>query len=50
MEPLTLCFAGLVVQSFLLGTWCVSALLDLLLAHSVSFLFGDKVEELPAGL
>ncbi|XP_051935742.1 ubiquitin-associated domain-containing protein 2 [Hippocampus zosterae] len=36
--------------SFLLATWCVSALLDLLLAQSVSFLFDNKVEELPAGL
>ncbi|KAM9810176.1 ubiquitin-associated domain-containing protein 2 isoform 1-T1 [Syngnathus typhle] len=36
--------------SFLLGTWFVSALLDLLLAQAFSFLFDYEVEELPAGL
>nr|XP_057915134.1 ubiquitin-associated domain-containing protein 2 [Doryrhamphus excisus] len=36
--------------SFMLGTWCLSALLDLLLAQAVYFLFDYEVEELPAGL
>ncbi|XP_077352174.1 ubiquitin-associated domain-containing protein 2 isoform X2 [Festucalex cinctus] len=36
--------------SFLLGTWCVSALLDLLLAQAFFYLFHYEVEELPAGL
>ncbi|XP_061915284.1 ubiquitin-associated domain-containing protein 2 [Entelurus aequoreus] len=35
--------------SFLLGTWCLSALLDFLLAQAVFFLFDYEVEELPAG-
>ncbi|XP_029306354.1 ubiquitin-associated domain-containing protein 2 [Cottoperca gobio] len=36
--------------SFLLGTWCLSALLDFLLAQAFQFLFDYEVEELPAGL
>ncbi|XP_054655428.1 ubiquitin-associated domain-containing protein 2 [Dunckerocampus dactyliophorus] len=36
--------------SFMLGTWCLSALLDFLLAQAVCFLFDYEVEELPAGL
>ncbi|XP_028983351.1 ubiquitin-associated domain-containing protein 2 [Betta splendens] len=36
--------------SFLLGTWCLSALIDFLLAQSFQFLFDYEVEELPAGL
>ncbi|XP_077438772.1 ubiquitin-associated domain-containing protein 2 isoform X2 [Vanacampus margaritifer] len=36
--------------SFLLGTWCVSALLDFLLAQAFFYLFHYEVEELPAGL
>ncbi|XP_067373529.1 ubiquitin-associated domain-containing protein 2 isoform X1 [Channa argus] len=37
-------------SSFLLGTWCVSALIDFLLAQAFQFLFDNEVEELPAGL
>lgn len=37
-------------QSFLLGTWCLSALTDFLLAQAFLFLFDYEVEELPAGL
>lgn len=37
-------------QSFLLGTWCLSALMDFLLAQAFQFLFDYEVEELPAGL
>ncbi|XP_068423248.1 ubiquitin-associated domain-containing protein 2 [Clinocottus analis] len=36
--------------SFLLGTWCLSALMDFLLAQAFQFLFDYEVEELPAGL
>ncbi|XP_054456305.1 ubiquitin-associated domain-containing protein 2 [Anoplopoma fimbria] len=36
--------------SFLLGTWCISALMDFLLAQAFQFLFDYEVEELPAGL
>ncbi|XP_037322322.2 ubiquitin-associated domain-containing protein 2 isoform X2 [Pungitius pungitius] len=36
--------------SFLLATWCLSALTDLLLAQAFHFLFDYEVEELPAGL
>uniref|UniRef100_A0A3B5AK34 UBA domain containing 2 n=1 Tax=Stegastes partitus TaxID=144197 RepID=A0A3B5AK34_9TELE len=36
--------------SFLLGTWCLSALIDFLLAQAFQFLFDYEVEELPAGL
>ncbi|XP_034040945.1 ubiquitin-associated domain-containing protein 2 [Thalassophryne amazonica] len=36
--------------SFLLGTWCLSALMDILLAQTVQFLLDYEVEELPAGL
>ncbi|KAM7408515.1 hypothetical protein PAMA_002307 [Pampus argenteus] len=36
--------------SFLLGAWCVSALMDFLLAQAFQFLFDYEVEELPAGL
>ncbi|XP_068597570.1 ubiquitin-associated domain-containing protein 2 [Brachionichthys hirsutus] len=36
--------------SFLLGAWCVSALVDFLLAQAFQFLFDYEVEELPAGL
>uniref|UniRef100_A0AAQ5YV16 UBA domain-containing protein n=1 Tax=Amphiprion ocellaris TaxID=80972 RepID=A0AAQ5YV16_AMPOC len=36
--------------SFLLGTWCLSALVDFLLAQAFQFLFDYEVEELPAGL
>ncbi|XP_057704961.1 ubiquitin-associated domain-containing protein 2 isoform X2 [Corythoichthys intestinalis] len=35
--------------SFMVGTWCLSALLDFLLAQTFSFLFKYEVEELPAG-
>uniref|UniRef100_A0A3Q3K1H9 UBA domain-containing protein n=1 Tax=Monopterus albus TaxID=43700 RepID=A0A3Q3K1H9_MONAL len=36
--------------SFLLGTWCLSVLVDLLLTQAVQLLFDYEVEELPAGL
>ncbi|CAL8299132.1 unnamed protein product [Merluccius merluccius] len=36
--------------SFLWGTWFLSALIDLLLAQAVYFLFDHEVEELPTGL
>ncbi|XP_061546026.1 LOW QUALITY PROTEIN: ubiquitin-associated domain-containing protein 2 [Phycodurus eques] len=36
--------------SFLLGTWCLSALLDFLFAQALSLFFNCEVEELPAGL
>uniref|UniRef100_A0A8D3B480 UBA domain containing 2 n=1 Tax=Scophthalmus maximus TaxID=52904 RepID=A0A8D3B480_SCOMX len=36
--------------SFLLGTWCLSVLMDFLLAQAFQFLFDYEVEELPAGL
>uniref|UniRef100_A0A3Q3W2W0 UBA domain-containing protein n=1 Tax=Mola mola TaxID=94237 RepID=A0A3Q3W2W0_MOLML len=36
--------------SFLLGTWCLSALMDFLLAQVFQLLFEYEVEELPAGL
>lgn len=36
--------------SFLLGTWCLSALMDFLLARAFHFLLEYEVEELPAGL
>ncbi|XP_068183582.1 ubiquitin-associated domain-containing protein 2 [Antennarius striatus] len=36
--------------SFLLGTWCVSALMDFLLAQVFQFLFDYEIEDLPAGL
>uniref|UniRef100_A0A1A8DUM2 UBA domain containing 2 n=1 Tax=Nothobranchius kadleci TaxID=1051664 RepID=A0A1A8DUM2_NOTKA len=36
--------------SFLLGTWCLSALVDLLLAQAVLYLFDYEVEEVSAGL
>ncbi|KAM4590826.1 ubiquitin-associated domain-containing protein 2 [Odontesthes bonariensis] len=36
--------------SFLLGTWCLSALMDSLLAQAFEYLFDYEVEELPAGL
>ncbi|XP_034408571.1 ubiquitin-associated domain-containing protein 2 isoform X2 [Cyclopterus lumpus] len=36
--------------SFLVGTWCLSALIDFLLAQAFQFLFDYEVEELPAGL
>ncbi|XP_072246912.1 ubiquitin-associated domain-containing protein 2 isoform X2 [Leuresthes tenuis] len=36
--------------SFLLGTWCLSALMDFLLAQAFEYLFDYEVEELPAGL
>lgn len=37
-------------QSFLLGTWCLSALLDFLLAQVFQLLFEYEIEELPAGM
>lgn len=37
-------------QSFLLGSWCLSALVDFLLAQAFQYLFEYEVEELPAGL
>ncbi|XP_029376953.1 ubiquitin-associated domain-containing protein 2 [Echeneis naucrates] len=36
--------------SFLFGTWCLSALMDFLLAQAFQFIFDYEVEELPAGL
>lgn len=39
-----------VFQSFLLATWCLSALTDFLLARAFRSLFDYEVEELPAGL
>lgn len=36
--------------SFLFGTWCLSALMDYLLAQAFQFLSDYEVEELPAGL
>ncbi|XP_075997903.1 ubiquitin-associated domain-containing protein 2 [Genypterus blacodes] len=36
--------------SYLLGSWCLSALIDVLLAQTFQFLFDYEVEELPAGL
>ncbi|XP_029963214.1 ubiquitin-associated domain-containing protein 2 [Salarias fasciatus] len=36
--------------SFLLGTWCLSALMDFLLAQAFQNLFDYEVEELPSGL
>uniref|UniRef100_A0A3Q3MBG6 UBA domain containing 2 n=1 Tax=Mastacembelus armatus TaxID=205130 RepID=A0A3Q3MBG6_9TELE len=36
--------------SFLVGTWCLSALIDVLLAQAFQLLFDYEVEELPAGL
>ncbi|XP_005914270.1 ubiquitin-associated domain-containing protein 2 [Haplochromis burtoni] len=36
--------------SFLFGTWCLSALMDFLLAEAFQFLFYYEVEELPSGL
>ena len=39
-----------VFQSFLWGTWLLSALTDFLLAQAVYFLFDHEVEELPTGL
>ncbi|XP_058508211.1 ubiquitin-associated domain-containing protein 2 [Solea solea] len=36
--------------SYLFGTWCLSALMDFLLAQAFQFLFDYEVEELPAGL
>lgn len=36
--------------SFLLGTWCLSALVDFLLAQVFQLLFEYEVEELPAGM
>lgn len=36
--------------SYLLGTWCLSALMDVLLAQAFQYLFDYEVEELPAGL
>ncbi|KAF7662246.1 hypothetical protein LDENG_00241350 [Lucifuga dentata] len=36
--------------SFLLGTWCLSALMDFLLVQAFQFLFEYEVEQLPAGL
>uniref|UniRef100_A0A3Q0RDZ5 UBA domain containing 2 n=1 Tax=Amphilophus citrinellus TaxID=61819 RepID=A0A3Q0RDZ5_AMPCI len=36
--------------SFLFGTWCLSALMDFLLAKAFQFLFDYEVEELPSGL
>ncbi|XP_077469346.1 ubiquitin-associated domain-containing protein 2 isoform X1 [Stigmatopora argus] len=36
--------------SFMLATWCFSALVDFLLAQAFSFFFKFEVEELPAGL
>uniref|UniRef100_A0A8C5GM11 UBA domain-containing protein n=1 Tax=Gouania willdenowi TaxID=441366 RepID=A0A8C5GM11_GOUWI len=36
--------------SFLFGTWCLSVLMDFLLAQAFHFLFDYEVEELPSGL
>uniref|UniRef100_A0A3P8UWM4 UBA domain containing 2 n=1 Tax=Cynoglossus semilaevis TaxID=244447 RepID=A0A3P8UWM4_CYNSE len=36
--------------SYLFGTWCLSALVDFLLAQSFLFIFDHEVEELPTGL
>ncbi|XP_061693808.1 ubiquitin-associated domain-containing protein 2 isoform X2 [Syngnathoides biaculeatus] len=36
--------------SFLVGTWCLSALLDFVLAQALSLFFNFEVEDLPAGL
>ncbi|CAI5654473.1 unnamed protein product [Oreochromis niloticus] len=36
--------------SFLFGTWCLSALMDFLLAKAFQFLFDYELEELPSGL
>lgn len=40
----------ILLQSFLLGTWCLSALVDFLLAQVFQLLFEYEVEELPAGM
>lgn len=44
LRPLS-CF-----QSFLLGCWCLSALLDVLLVQVLHILFEYEVKELPPGL
>ena len=44
------CQPRCVSQSFLWGTWLLSALTDFLLAQAVYFLFDHEVEELPTGL
>ncbi|XP_017283666.1 ubiquitin-associated domain-containing protein 2 [Kryptolebias marmoratus] len=36
--------------SFLLGTWCLSALVDFVLAQTFQYVFEYEVKELPAGL
>ncbi|KAM9364159.1 ubiquitin-associated domain-containing protein 2 [Pholidichthys leucotaenia] len=36
--------------SFLFGAWCLSALMDFLLAKTFQHLFGYEIEELPSGL
>lgn len=38
------------MQSFLLATWFLSALVDFLLSQAFQFLFDYEVEELPAGM
>eukprot|EP00064_Thunnus_orientalis_P012255 superscaffoldBa00001858_g12289 len=45
-----LCGRLVCLDSFLLGTWFLSALMDFLLAQAFQFLFDYEVEELPAGL
>lgn len=37
-------------QSFMLGCWCLSALVDVLLVQVLHLLFEYEVKELPAGL
>ncbi|CAB1327455.1 unnamed protein product [Coregonus sp. 'balchen'] len=37
-------------QSFLFGTWVLTALMDFLLAEAFHYLFDYQVAELPAGL